>query len=167
MIKKYVALIALSGLVSACSTVTTGVRQEITVNTPHVSGAECTLKDTKNGHWTVNKTPETVTVRKGGGPMEITCSENGYKTTTVSLEEYFAGATMGNILLGGGVGIIVDAASGAAQKYPTEISIWMPPQKWASAKAKENWLREKAEYQAEWEKKYTPKKVEPENVEYN
>ena len=53
----------------------------------------------------------------------------------------------GNVLIGGGIGIIVDAASGAAQEYPSEISIWMEPVKFATAQDKADWNAEKAAYE--------------------
>ncbi|MFP6869957.1 MAG: hypothetical protein VCE91_11535 [Nitrospinota bacterium] len=37
-----------------------------------------------------------------------------------SFDETFSGATLENILLRGGIGIIVDTISGAAQEYPLQ-----------------------------------------------
>ncbi len=56
---------------------------------------------------------------RGNAPLIITCTKPGYKPTTLKLDEKIAGATMGNVILGGGIGIIFDASSGAAQRYPT------------------------------------------------
>jgi hypothetical protein len=43
------------------------------------------------------------------------------------LSSKFTGATVGNILLGGIVGVVVDAASGANNKYPERVTIVMTP----------------------------------------
>ena len=145
--KKHFAIIASTILLSACSTITTGTTQSFTVNTPHAEGASCTLKDSRGGTWRLQQTPQTVEVTKGDGPMNVTCQKAGFKTTTLVVKEGFAGATLGNIILGGGVGVIVDAASGAAQEYPSKVSVWMEPSSWPSQAAKENWLAEKAKYE--------------------
>lgn len=144
---KHLSIITASTLLlTACSTITSGTTQPLTVLTPGVEGAECTLVDTKPSTWRVQKTPETVEVNKGDGPMTITCKKSGFKTTEYVMEERFAGATLGNVLIGGGVGIIVDAASGAAQDYPDDIKIWMEPNKWSSSDAKAKWMAERDAY---------------------
>ena len=50
---------------------------------------------------------------------------------------------MGNIILGGGIGIIFDASSGAAQRYPEEVVIWMEPEEWRDENAKLQWEGER------------------------
>lgn len=137
----------------ACSTITTGTTQPFTVKTAKVEGAKCEMVDSKQARWVVSDTPATVEITKGDGPLTVTCSKSGYKTTEVVVKEYFAGATLGNVILGGGVGVIVDAASGAAQEYPDEITVWMEPKTWPSKSAKEEWMAEKAAYEAEIAKK--------------
>lgn len=144
--------------VTGCSTITTGTTQNLTVTTPRVDGATCDLTDSKGGKWFIKDTPNTVTVRKGDGPMTIICKKDGYKTNTLMLEEGFHGATLGNVLLGGGIGIFVDIASGAAQKYPDQVVMWLEPEKWDSEEEKAAWEAEKAEYQ---------KKIEEEKAAQN
>ena len=53
--------------------------------------------------------------------------EDGFRTAIVSQTASFGGATFGNLLLGGGVGFIVDAASGANYSYPSEVKLDMAP----------------------------------------
>ena len=134
-------------LLGACSTITTGTTQPLTVETAKVSGAACTLTDTKGATWRVQETPQTVEVTKGDGPMTITCTKSGYKEGKVVMQEVFAGATLGNVILGGGIGIIVDAASGAAQEYPDKVVIWMEPKSFSSKAVRQEWLDEKATYE--------------------
>jgi hypothetical protein len=55
--------------------------------------------------------------------MHITCKKDGFKDGLSSLEPKFKGMTLGNILIGGFIGIGVDAASGAIHTYPTNIII--------------------------------------------
>ena len=145
-------VIALGG----CSTITTGTTQDFAVETPHADGARCILKDTRNAEVIIESTPKTLVVSKGDGPMNVTCSKAGFQTANVVVEEGLAGMTAGNILLGGGVGIIIDAASGAAQEYPDSVVIWMEPEKWATKEAKDSWTAEKAAFDAEQEAKKHP-----------
>lgn len=144
--KSLLSLPLMLGLVG-CSTITSGTTQPLTVETPHVSGASCTLTDSRSGTWRIENTPDTREVRKGDGPMKVTCQKSGYKTTSLVVQERFAGATLGNIIIGGGIGLVVDAASGAAQDYPDVVRVYMEPNSFSSAKAKEDWMTEKAAYE--------------------
>jgi hypothetical protein len=50
-----------------------------------------------------------------------------------SVSSEFQAATFGNILLGGIIGVAVDAASGAMNKYPEQVSFVMVPVSFPSA----------------------------------
>lgn len=132
----------------ACATIVSGTQQSLFIDTPDVEGAHCDLTDSKGGSWYLGNTPASITVVKGNGPMNIVCKKPGYKTARAVLEEDIAGATLGNVILGGGVGIFVDAASGAAQKYPDKATVWMEPTKWSSSQARDNWNEKKAAFEA-------------------
>lgn len=145
----FIALIFITG----CATIVSGSQQTVFIETPFVENAECSLKDSKSGSWHMPSSPGAATVTKGNGPMNIVCKKTGYQTGLVTVDDEFAGATLGNIILGGGIGIFVDAASGAAQKYPDKIIVWMKPNKWTSASEQKEWETAKAEYEAEVLKK--------------
>jgi hypothetical protein len=83
---------------------------------------------------------------RGNAPLIITCTKPGYKSATVEIDEKLAGATMGNVILGGGIGIIFDASSGAAQRYPDKVVIWMEPEEWPDERARLQWEEEKRAY---------------------
>lgn len=125
--KKVSSIIAAAVMLTGCATIVSGTQQNIFVDTPHVNGAECKLTDSKNGSWYLDSTPGSVSVLKGNGPMNIVCTKAGYERGVVSVDENVSGATFGNIILGGGIGIFVDAASGAAQNYPDKVIVWMKP----------------------------------------
>ena len=148
--KKLLPIIALTTL-SACSTITSGTTQPFKVLTPGAEGAKCELVDSKEGRWIISSTPETREITKGDGPLTVTCSKSGFKTASVDVAEGFAGATLGNVILGGGIGLVVDAASGAAQEYPDEVTVWLEPNSFKSSAAKEAWFAEKAAFEAEQE----------------
>jgi len=70
--------------------------------------------------------------------MTVTCKKEGYLDVIISVEEVIADATFGNILIGGGIGIIIDAVLGAAQRYPDQIIVWMEPEEWKSVIPKQD-----------------------------
>ncbi len=148
--KKIFKKLSLSGgvlLLAACSTITTGTTQPFAVNTPDADGAKCVLTDSKQANWIVNATPGIVEVQKGDGPMTVQCTKKGFKSTSVVVEEGLAGMTFGNVLLGGGIGVIVDAASGAAQEYPDAVHVWMEPEAFATSDDKTAWLAKKEAFE--------------------
>lgn len=145
--KTGILYITAAAFLTGCATIVSGTSQSIAITTPKVDGAECKLTDSKGGQWYLADTPGSVTVRKGDGPMTIICSKDGYEKGTTLFEEEIAGSTLGNIILGGGIGIFVDAASGAAQKYPDQAIVWMKPAQWKSEEQKIAWLEEKKEYE--------------------
>lgn len=146
---KLVLALAMLVHISGCATLVKGSDQELTLTTEKsVAGAECELTDAKGEKWHAADTPAIVTVKKGNGPMTVICKKEGYKTTTAVIEETVAGATFGNIILGGGIGVLVDAASGAAQHYPQQITVWMEPLEWKSEEERIAWNSEKSAYDA-------------------
>ncbi|MBF0137522.1 MAG: hypothetical protein H7833_12415 [Magnetococcus sp. DMHC-1] len=149
-VKKIIAATGTMMLVG-CATIVSGSLQSISVNTGKVYGAMCELTDKKGGKWYVPTTPGTATVRKGDGPMDVVCRKEGYTIGQLTVEETIAGATFANILIGGGIGILVDAASGAAQQYPDQIVIWMEPEKFTSSSMEAEWTQARLEHQRKLE----------------
>ena len=148
----FTALAAMS--LGACSTIVSGTQQSVFVDTPKVDGASCKLTDSKTGTWYLPTTPGSVSVLKGDGPMNVVCNKDGYETGMTSVDESIAGATFGNIILGGGIGFLVDAASGAAQKYPDKIVVWMKPKSWSTPQDEKAWYDAKRQFEeAELKKK--------------
>lgn len=111
------AVLALGVAVSGCATIIKGTTQDISVNTTPVGGADCTLVNSE-GTWYLT-TPGTVKVHKTKTDLDITCKKDGYAPGHIVAISHFNGTTAGNILLGGVIGIGVDAASGADNEYDT------------------------------------------------
>ncbi|NIV75241.1 MAG: hypothetical protein GWN37_10485 [Gammaproteobacteria bacterium] len=151
MNKRSLFAIVLSSLAigaSGCATIMTGTDQDVLVRTEKdVRAASCKLEDSKGRSTFVASTPDTVTLVKGDAPLTVTCEKEGYKTATAVINETISGATFGNLLLGGVVGVAIDAASGAAQKYPPQIIVWLEPVEWESEAQREQWLKEKREFE--------------------
>ncbi len=96
------------------------------VDTKEVKQAKCTLKNDK-GSWIIPSTPGSAKVSRGGGDLAVNCVKENYQNGQMMLSQGFEPMTLGNILIGGVVGVVVDAASGAAFDYPTTVSILMTP----------------------------------------
>jgi len=143
---KNLILAFLSLTLGACASITSGTQQAIFVETPLLNGAACKLTDSKQGSWYLPASPGSVSVQKGDGPMNVVCDKDGYITGIASVDEEIAGATLGNIILGGGIGIFIDAATGAAQKYPDKVTVWMRPVAWKSPDDEVAWNAEKRKF---------------------
>ena len=115
------AIAALGAALSGCATVVDGATQSVSVSTTPVQGAACTLTNSE-GTWYVTS-PGSVQVHKTKNDLTVTCSKDGYGPGNQVAVSKFGGATFGNIVLGGGVGAIVDAASGANYYYDSPMIV--------------------------------------------
>jgi hypothetical protein len=70
-------------------------------------------------------TPGTVTVHRAYGDMNIKCDKDGFQPGLTNVKSSTKGMVAGNILLGGVVGVGVDAATGAAYDYPSLFQVMM------------------------------------------
>lgn len=118
MKKSAVLLICLTG----CSSIIEGTSQEIQVNT-NPPGANCIFN--RNGETIagIGPTPSGATVKKTKYDITIICAKKGYEEATYLNHSGAAGATFGNVILGGGIGWAIDSASGADNKYDSPVNI--------------------------------------------
>ena len=118
-----VAAMALGG----CASIIEGTSQEILVNT-NPPGASCTLLREGQPIGTINPTPGSVLIKKTKYDMTIVCDRPGFAQATYINHSGAAGATVGNIVLGGGIGWAIDSASGSDNKYDSPVNLTMVPQ---------------------------------------
>lgn len=111
---------------SACSSIIEGTSQTITLNT-NPSGADCALYREGIVIGRVNPTPGSVVVEKTKHDITIKCVKEGYQEATYLNNSGVAGATFGNIILGGGIGWAIDSASGADNQYETPVNLTLAP----------------------------------------
>jgi len=107
---------------SGCSTIVEGRSQLLAVNTTP-PGASCVL--TRHGETLgkVDPTPGNIYIEKTKYDITVTCDKDGYEQTTLINKSGAAGATFGNIILGGGVGWAIDSATGSDNKYDTPVTL--------------------------------------------
>lgn len=119
--KKIIMLAAVVAL-SACSSIVEGTSQELVINT-NPEGADCEIQREGNVIGRVSPTPGGVVVKKTKHDITVVCNKKGYQTAKFFNKSDVAGATVGNIILGGGIGWAIDSASGADNKYLTPMNI--------------------------------------------
>jgi hypothetical protein len=110
--KKTLLAVAITSLsLSSCATIFTGTKDEITFNSSpegatvfHRGVEKCT-------------TPCTTSLNRSLNPENVDLKMIGYEPKTVGLSKEFNAVTLLNILLGGIIGLGVDAATGSLTKY--------------------------------------------------
>ena len=122
------ALLAVVGVLSAgCATITRGSSEVLVIDTDP-PGAAATLS---SGH--ACKTPCSIELKRKNN-VHVKIEKDGYETveTDVSSQISNAGAAgmAGNVLLGGLIGVGVDAATGATkQLVPNPLKVKLEPKK--------------------------------------
>lgn len=127
MFSKISAALILLVFLSACSSIIEGTSQEIVVNT-NPESADCSLMREGVSIARVSPTPGAATIKKTKHDITIECTKVGYQSATYLNHSDVAGATVGNVLLGGGIGWAIDSASGADNKYESPVNITLVPE---------------------------------------
>jgi hypothetical protein len=124
MMRKFIVL-AFALVLVGCATITKGTTQTIAIDTPGVPGATCTIQ-TQTGPRGVT-TPGNVVLDKASSPLPITCTKECYVAGSSLIPSGTETMAAGNVLLGGVIGLGVDAATGAMNKYPDLVTVAMTP----------------------------------------
>ena len=128
MKKSVISVLACAVPLGACSSIIEGTSQEIAVNT-NPAGAECNFIREGRSIGRILRTPSALTIKKTKHDITIECELDGYQKATYANKSDAAGATFGNIVLGGGIGWAIDSASGADNKYTSPVNITLVPMK--------------------------------------
>lgn len=139
-------------LLGGCATLTKGSSQNITVTTDPI-GAICTLTREGEVIGIVNPTPGTLNVSKSHTDLVVRCVKDDYVDAVGNVGSKFQAMTFGNILFGGLVGVVVDAASGASAEYEPTITIRLVPAVFTSAEERDRFFDQRRdEFVAEAQK---------------
>ncbi len=113
--------------VSGCAGLVAGNKQNITVVTPGVEGASCSLTDSKGRVWYVASTPGSAIVKKGDAPISVICKKEGYETSTGEIHDSLTPSSYGNLALLplAPVGYFLDSVSGSSMKYDSKVEVEM------------------------------------------
>lgn len=135
-IGRLVVAVGLLSMTAACATVVGGTTQDVLVES-EPSGADCKVDRLGANIGVVRPTPGRVNVSRSKDNVIVSCSLDGYEQSNEVLASSFTGATVGNLLLGGLVGVVVDAASGANNKYPDRVMVVLTPSSFPSDAARD------------------------------
>lgn len=116
---------------SGCATIVNDGASPIRVETVNakneeVKGAECKI-DNGTGVYTVT-TPGSVIVKRASADAAITCIKQGERDGKGTAISRANAGMFGNIILGGGIGAIIDHSKGTAYTYPQWIRVVMGKQ---------------------------------------
>ena len=125
--KRLSLLVASVVTLSACSSIVEGTSQEIVVNT-NPAGAACDLLREGQRIARIDPTPGAATIQKTKHDITVECTLAGYQKASYFNKSDIAGATFGNIILGGGIGWAIDSASGADNKYTSPVNVSLVPE---------------------------------------
>lgn len=109
-----------------CATITKGTTQAVAIDTPGAAGATCTLASPGIGSKSV-VTPASLVLDKSQQNITVTCRKKCYQDAVGIIPSYTETMTAGNVLVGGVVGLGVDAATGAMNKYVDNNQFTMIP----------------------------------------
>jgi hypothetical protein len=123
---------AIAGLLAAlalpgCASIVTGTNQTMALAS-EPAGATCKLERGGETIGYVNQTPSTASFSKSSKSIVVSCTEEakslrGVSTVEPGIQPWF----FGNLLLGGIIGVIVDASSGAVSEYPSSTTVVLSP----------------------------------------
>ena len=125
--KLFISIAALT--VVGCATISgSGTTQPLSVvalasDGSEVEGVKCDMSNDE-GTWYVN-TPGSTTVRRSNKDLQVICKKAGMDIGTASVVSRTKGNMWANIILGGGIGAIVDHNNGAGYEYPPLIKVFM------------------------------------------
>lgn len=116
------ATLALTGCASVMNDTTHPMRVETKAASGElVAGAECKLT---NDYGTVSgKSGETLQVRRSSKDLDITCVHPSNPNATARAISRANSGMWGNIIIGGGIGAIIDHNKGTAYTYPTWVQL--------------------------------------------
>lgn len=120
--KTHSLLLASLLFTTSCASIVSGTEQVIEV-TSIPSDAKCDLERLGKIIGTVPSTPGSVKVDKTKDDITVICTKKGYEETKLINKSGNEGSTLGNVILGGGVGWAVDSARGADNKYTSPVNV--------------------------------------------
>ncbi|MCX6806353.1 MAG: hypothetical protein NTY56_02830 [Patescibacteria group bacterium] len=126
-ITQILCVLAYFVLLVGCASITGTTGQSVSVETRDkeklISGASCELANSR-GKWFVNS-PGSAQIRRSNDDLIVLCTKTGIEPGRASVVSDTKGMMFGNILLGGGIGAVIDHNTGAAYEYPSLIQIMM------------------------------------------
>jgi hypothetical protein len=127
LIHVFVVLLCYATL-PGCATITSSEMQELSLQTSNEKGesvadVKCTLKNDK-GSWE-SAAPKFVPVRRSAEDLIVECKKDGLPDGFLRAISRAAGGMFGNIIIGGGIGALIDHTRGTGYNYPDNLPVVM------------------------------------------
>lgn len=143
------ALISAALLASCASIVSDNQTTTLVESDP--AGAACTLAG--RGFQKTLTTPQSVELPFDAAPVTISCTAEGHDETSTIIETSMDGWILGNVLFGGIIGAVVDATTGAGQKFPSQVKLALFPSNFSSQQSRDDWFdQRRAEVSRRWDR---------------
>jgi len=129
VIKMAATISIFSIFLSGCATIVSGSSQLVHVQAidakthKPIPNARCQLIDSKKVAYTINSNPGSANIPREYGKLQAECTATGYKQKSVATGQSFNAWTLADVIFWPGA--LVDAATGAAKKYPSHITVLM------------------------------------------
>ena len=113
-------------LLTGCSSLTQSDSQSLALTATYQGKTvepDCKLSNDR-GSWDA-KAPSNINVRKSGEDLNVTCKKEGMPDGLLKAISRAAGSMFGNIILGGGIGAMIDHSNGKGYDYPNQLPVKM------------------------------------------
>lgn len=115
-------------LLPGCASITGSSTQNISIQTrapdgKEVKEAQCDLINKRGTYFLT--TPGTIMISRSNDDLTVTCRKDGFENGRAGVVSNTKGSMFGNIILGGGIGAIVDHNNGSAYEYPSFVQVVM------------------------------------------
>jgi hypothetical protein len=122
------AAVLAAAALGGCATLTDSTQQQLELHTivdnREVAGVGCVLSNDA-GRWFV-LAPGRVTIERSAGALAVDCAREGVGSSRELVGSRFdTGKLMGNVVVSGGLGYLVDRRSGAGFAYPATLTVVM------------------------------------------
>lgn len=141
---RLLAVFALGILLPGCATITSGTSHTIAVMS-EPPGAVCQIRRNGDVIAVVNPTPGTASISKSSRDLAVDCTRSGNQPGAAVVKPEFQAMTLGNVLVGGLIGLAVDAASGAIGTYPANVTVVLAPGQFNNAAHRDSFYQSRAE----------------------
>lgn len=117
---RFLLILPLALLVTACGTIAAGGSQEVTLRTPGTELAECTMD---NGLRYTISTDQTIILTRSQKDIFLDCYASGNRRKTVVVESGINGWTTANVANGIIPGVLIDHTYKGMYQYPDVITV--------------------------------------------
>lgn len=139
-------------LLPGCASILSGNESTTSIETdPEKARCELDGKNFKR----VIETPESIRLSAKAAPIKITCTADGYHPATTKMDTSSDGTILANIIFGGVIGIVVDAATQSGMKFPKRISLALDPKGFKTAAGRDAWYKRRRTFvERQWTEKF-------------